>query len=49
MIHSIVEAALTHAQQEPERPAISFEGQTISYGQLASEVERFAYALAAWG
>jgi malonyl-CoA/methylmalonyl-CoA synthetase len=49
MMHSIVEAVLTHAQQEPERPAILFEGQTISYGHLASEIERFAHALLAWG
>jgi malonyl-CoA/methylmalonyl-CoA synthetase len=48
-MHSIVEAALTHAQQEPERPAILFEDQTISYGHLALEVERFARALIAWG
>ncbi len=48
-MHSIVEAALTHAQREPERPALLFEGQTISYGVLASEVERFAHALIAWG
>ncbi|HEU5367852.1 MAG TPA: AMP-binding protein, partial [Ktedonobacterales bacterium] len=46
---SIIEAVFTHAQQEPERPSILFEGQAISYGQLASEVERFARALAAWG
>jgi malonyl-CoA/methylmalonyl-CoA synthetase len=48
-MHSIVEALLTHAQQEPERPAILFEAQTISYEQLAREVEHFAHALAAWG
>jgi malonyl-CoA/methylmalonyl-CoA synthetase len=46
---SIVEAVLTHAQGEPECPAILFEDQTISYGQLALEVKRFAHALAAWG
>ncbi len=46
---SIIEAVFAHARQEPERPAILFEGQAISYGQLASEVERFARALAAWG
>ncbi|HEY7355959.1 MAG TPA: acyl-CoA synthetase [Ktedonobacterales bacterium] len=46
---SIIEALFAHARQEPERPAIVFEGQTISYGQVALEVERFARALAAWG
>ncbi|HEY7355962.1 MAG TPA: AMP-binding protein, partial [Ktedonobacterales bacterium] len=46
---SIIEALFAHARQEPERPAIVFEGQIISYGQVASEVERFAQALAAWG
>src|SRR5579885_3443486 len=46
---SIIEAVFAHARQEPERPAILFEGQAFSYEQLASEVERFARALAAWG
>jgi malonyl-CoA/methylmalonyl-CoA synthetase len=46
---SIVEALFIHAQQHPERPALLFEGQTISYGDLSLEVERFARALTAWG
>jgi malonyl-CoA/methylmalonyl-CoA synthetase len=48
-MNSIVEAMFTHAQQEPEHPALLSEKQAISYGQLRSEVERFAHALAAWG
>ena len=46
---SIVEAMLQHAQHEPARSAILFDEQTISYGQLALEVERFSCALTAWG
>src|SRR5579859_4558376 len=49
VMDSIVEAVLTHAQRQSERPAILFEERTISYGQLAAEVERFAHALSAWG
>ncbi len=48
-MNSIVEAVFHHAQQQPERPAIFFEEQTISYGQLSANVEQFAYALAASG
>ena len=46
---SIAEAVFQHAQHQPARPAIIFEDQMISYGQLALEVERFSRALAAWG
>ncbi len=48
-MNSIVEAVFYHAQRQPERPAIFFEEQTISYGQLSTHVEQFAYALRAWG
>src|SRR5215813_10810310 len=46
---SIVAAVYQHAQQEPDRPAIFFADQTITYGQLYAEIERFARALIAWG
>jgi malonyl-CoA/methylmalonyl-CoA synthetase len=46
---SIVEALFQHAREHPGRTAIVFEEQSISYGELASEVERFAAALLAWG
>jgi len=29
-----------HAQQTPDKPAIIFEGRTLSWGELASQVER---------
>ncbi|GCE24373.1 acyl-CoA synthetase [Dictyobacter kobayashii] len=48
-MNSIVEAIFQHAQKQPERPAIFFEQQVISYGQLAVRVERFAQALQARG
>jgi malonyl-CoA/methylmalonyl-CoA synthetase len=48
-LDSIVETVRNHAQQQPERPAIFFEHQVISYGQLSAEVEHFAQALLAWG
>ncbi len=46
---SIVEAVSSHAQRHPERTAILFEGQDLSYGQLFAAVERFARALVSWG
>jgi malonyl-CoA/methylmalonyl-CoA synthetase len=49
MQNSIVEAVFQHAQERPERPAVFFENQVISYGQLYADVERFAYALARQG
>ncbi|HZC06898.1 MAG TPA: acyl-CoA synthetase [Ktedonobacterales bacterium] len=45
MTNSIVEAVVEHARRTPERAAIIFEGETISYGRLAADVERFARAL----
>jgi malonyl-CoA/methylmalonyl-CoA synthetase len=48
-LNSIVETVRSHAQQQSERPAIFFEYQVISYGQLFADVERFARALLAWG
>ncbi|GAC1357767.1 MAG: acyl-CoA synthetase [Ktedonobacteraceae bacterium] len=49
MVNSIVEAVFEHAQQGPARPAIFFEDQSLSYGQLYAEVERFAQALVVHG
>jgi malonyl-CoA/methylmalonyl-CoA synthetase len=49
MVNSIVEAVFAHAQRQPERTAIFFEDQVISYGQLYAMVERFAHALTTWG
>ncbi|GHO59008.1 acyl-CoA synthetase [Ktedonobacter robiniae] len=46
---SIVETVFQHAERGPEQPAIFFEGQTISYGQLASQVQSFAQALLVQG
>jgi malonyl-CoA/methylmalonyl-CoA synthetase len=46
---SIVETVRNHAQQQLEHPAIFFEHQVISYGQLSADVERFAHALQIWG
>lgn len=48
-MNSIVEAVFQHAKREAERPVIFFEGQTISYGQLASQVQSFAQALLVHG
>ncbi|MBA2679987.1 MAG: AMP-binding protein, partial [Ktedonobacteraceae bacterium] len=49
MSNSIVEAVFHHAQQGPERPAIFFEDQIVSYKQLYIDVERFARALQVQG
>jgi malonyl-CoA/methylmalonyl-CoA synthetase len=49
MLNSIVEAVFHHAQQQPQRPAILFEDQALSYGQLYTQIEQFAFALKAWG
>ncbi|EFH81541.1 acyl-CoA synthetase [Ktedonobacter racemifer] len=46
---SIVEAVFQHADRGAERPVLLFEGQTISYGQLASQVTSFAQALLVHG
>ena len=48
-MNSIVSALSQHAQQEPDRPAIFFTDQIITYGQLYADVERFAQALSTWG
>src|SRR5579859_2782370 len=49
MVSSIVEALFAHADSQPERLAIRFEGVDSSYGQLRERVERFARALVTWG
>ncbi len=49
MLNSIVEAVFHHAHRQPERAAIFFEDQIVSYGQLYTEVERFAQALVLQG
>ncbi len=49
MSNSIVEAVFNYGQQGSERPAIFFEDQVVCYGQLYTEVERFAHALKAHG
>ncbi len=48
-MNSIVEAVYEHAQRDPERLAILFEGETISYGALWADIERFARGLRSWG
>jgi malonyl-CoA/methylmalonyl-CoA synthetase len=48
-MNSMVEAVYEHAQRDPERLAILFEGETISYGALWEETERFARTLRSWG
>jgi malonyl-CoA/methylmalonyl-CoA synthetase len=48
-LDSIVEAVRFYAHQQPESPAIFFEHQVISYGQLFSDIEHFARALLASG
>ncbi|HEX8995147.1 MAG TPA: acyl-CoA synthetase [Ktedonobacterales bacterium] len=49
MTQSIVEAVHDHARRQPERAAILFEDEIISYGRLYADVERFARALLAAG
>lgn len=49
MAQSIVEAVAVQAQREPERTAIIFESEIISYGMLYADVERFAQALVVAG
>ncbi len=49
MADSIVEAVAVQAQRAPERTAIIFDEQIISYGQLYADVERFARALVVSG
>jgi malonyl-CoA/methylmalonyl-CoA synthetase len=45
MADSIVEVVAVRARRQPDRAAILFEGEIISYGQLYADVERFARAL----
>ncbi len=47
--HSIVEAVQRHAEAQADRVALLFDEQTITYGRLYAEVERFARALQAAG
>lgn len=49
MIDSIVEAVAAHAGRNPERAAILFEDEMMSYGHLYTDVERFAKALVVFG
>lgn len=49
MADSIVEAVALHARREPERTAIIFDREAITYGMLYADVERFARALVAAG
>jgi acyl-CoA synthetase (AMP-forming)/AMP-acid ligase II len=49
MAQSIVEAVAVQARREPERTAIIFESEIISYGMLYADVERFAQALVVAG
>ena len=46
---SIIEVLSQHAQRQPERPALFFANQTISYRELYASSERFGQALLAWG
>lgn len=48
-MHSIIEAVYQHAQQQPQKTAILFANQNISYQQLYAESEHVALALLAWG
>ncbi len=48
-MNSIVEAVSQHAQHDPQRPAILFENQTITYAQLYRDVAHFAQALISQG
>jgi malonyl-CoA/methylmalonyl-CoA synthetase len=48
-MNSIVEAVYEHAQRDPERVVVLFDGRTITYGALWEDIERFARMLRAWG
>ncbi len=37
------------ADRVPERPALTFSGQTLHYGELAEQIERFAHGVLALG
>jgi malonyl-CoA/methylmalonyl-CoA synthetase len=45
MADSIVERVGEHARQQPEGPAIVFEGEVVTYRRLYAGAERFARAL----
>lgn len=49
MTTSIVEAVAAQARRTPDRTAIIFDEQIISYGMLYADVERFARALVVSG
>ncbi|HEU5348009.1 MAG TPA: acyl-CoA synthetase [Ktedonobacterales bacterium] len=49
MANSIVEAVAAQARRQPERTAIIFDSEIISYGRLSNHIERFARALIASG
>jgi malonyl-CoA/methylmalonyl-CoA synthetase len=44
-MNAIVEAVFAHAEEEPERPALLYEHETISYGRLREDITRCADAL----
>ena len=46
---NLAQYLVAHAQATPDRPAIRFEGTTITYGELATRARRFGAALAAAG
>ncbi|MFP2927045.1 AMP-binding protein [Pyxidicoccus sp. 3LG] len=45
MSSSLLEAFLDHAHRTPERPLLTFEGESCTYGQLAGRVLDFARGL----
>ncbi|HSP79496.1 MAG TPA: class I adenylate-forming enzyme family protein, partial [Myxococcaceae bacterium] len=45
MSSTLLDVFLSHARQAPERPALDFEQQHFTYGQLAGRVTAFASAL----
>jgi len=47
--HSIVEVVAEQARREPERPAIIFDDEVVSYGRLYADSAQFACALQAAG
>jgi malonyl-CoA/methylmalonyl-CoA synthetase len=46
---SIAEAFLWHAEREPEKTCLVFEGERWTYEQLRDRAETFAAALRSWG
>lgn len=49
MITSFAGIIRTHGQERPDRPAIEFEGRTITFGELDTRSSQLANALAAAG